>query len=328
MSLLPNSKSISTVGMFDMNNYFRFENQPCPICGEKFKADDDIVVCPVCGTPHHRECYKKNGECGNYDKHQQGFRWNYQTPENPAEEQKKEPYLFEQNPADTGSAGMRQEPSAQFAINGANPLLLFPKDIDESVTTEEVGEFVQVGYIKYLQNFFYEKTGKRTFNWAAFFFAPYWFFYRKMYKLGGIFIAAVICISLLFSLPSASRNFSSDISDFAEKYNSSSSVLTDEEYDNLISEYRQVLTENKAGMALLAVQSIFMLVLHLVAGFKANKWYYNFAIKKIRKIKQETDDANLQKLRIFKEGGIGMAVTILVVMGYEALFMLINILFQ
>ena len=23
----------------------------CPVCGEKFKDDDDVVVCPDCGTP-------------------------------------------------------------------------------------------------------------------------------------------------------------------------------------------------------------------------------------------------------------------------------------
>ena len=28
----------------------------CPICGEKFTAQDDIVVCPECGAPYHRAC--------------------------------------------------------------------------------------------------------------------------------------------------------------------------------------------------------------------------------------------------------------------------------
>ena len=28
----------------------------CPVCGEKFKAGDDAVGCPDCGTPYHREC--------------------------------------------------------------------------------------------------------------------------------------------------------------------------------------------------------------------------------------------------------------------------------
>ena len=35
----------------------------CPVCDKKFTDEDDIVVCPVCGTPHHRACYQQEGRC-------------------------------------------------------------------------------------------------------------------------------------------------------------------------------------------------------------------------------------------------------------------------
>ncbi|MCH5202638.1 MAG: DUF2628 domain-containing protein [Oscillospiraceae bacterium] len=54
-----------------------FIGYSCPVCDKNFHADDDIVVCPVCGTPHHRDCYEKNGECINADKHSQGY--NFET---------------------------------------------------------------------------------------------------------------------------------------------------------------------------------------------------------------------------------------------------------
>lgn len=38
-----------------------YENQKCPVCGVAFKSGDDIVTCPECGTPHHRQCYEKSG---------------------------------------------------------------------------------------------------------------------------------------------------------------------------------------------------------------------------------------------------------------------------
>ena len=41
----------------------------CEICGEKFIENDDVVVCPDCGTPAHRQCWKEKGECPNKDKH-------------------------------------------------------------------------------------------------------------------------------------------------------------------------------------------------------------------------------------------------------------------
>ena len=45
----------------------------CPICGKPFTADDDIVVCPQCGAPYHRECYIKAGKCIYEDKHLPAF---------------------------------------------------------------------------------------------------------------------------------------------------------------------------------------------------------------------------------------------------------------
>ena len=42
-----------------------YRGQHCPICGKEFCDGDDIVVCPECGTPYHRECYKTAGHCVN-----------------------------------------------------------------------------------------------------------------------------------------------------------------------------------------------------------------------------------------------------------------------
>ncbi len=50
-----------------------FIGYECPACSRNFHADDDIVVCPHCGTPHHRECYEKLGECFNKSKHDEGY---------------------------------------------------------------------------------------------------------------------------------------------------------------------------------------------------------------------------------------------------------------
>ena len=50
----------------------RYENEKCVVCGELFKEGDKIVVCPDCGTPHHRECYENNGECACEKLHNDG----------------------------------------------------------------------------------------------------------------------------------------------------------------------------------------------------------------------------------------------------------------
>lgn len=45
----------------------------CPVCQKYFHADEDIVVCPDCGTPHHRECWEKTGACVNAARHSEGY---------------------------------------------------------------------------------------------------------------------------------------------------------------------------------------------------------------------------------------------------------------
>ena len=49
--------------------------QKCPACGRNFDHDDDIVVCPVCGTPQHRACWDERGECVNASRHAEGYVW-------------------------------------------------------------------------------------------------------------------------------------------------------------------------------------------------------------------------------------------------------------
>ncbi|MDO5603367.1 MAG: RING finger protein [Oscillospiraceae bacterium] len=52
---------------------FQVTGEKCPVCGEAFRDGDDVVFCPDCGTPHHRNCYKELGHCANEEKHAEGF---------------------------------------------------------------------------------------------------------------------------------------------------------------------------------------------------------------------------------------------------------------
>lgn len=59
----------------------------CPVCGEKFKDGDDVVVCPDCGTPYHRECWQKTGVCLYQAEHAAGFEWHPEPVEDSADAQ-------------------------------------------------------------------------------------------------------------------------------------------------------------------------------------------------------------------------------------------------
>lgn len=310
------------------NNYFRYLNQKCPICEKDFNGEDDIVVCPLCGTPHHRDCYKKNGECGNFDKHNEGYRWAPLENGMP----KTEPINEQPQKDDNPVYSSQQAPTTAFFGSGTNPLSLFPKEMENDVKTEEVAEFVQLNAFKYIQNFFYLKSKKSTFSWSAFLLAPYWFFYRKLHKIGAILIAIMVASSVIFSLPSASDKLSNDLYDMLVQYQDVEQPETAEEEQELMAQYRSdfinVFKENVAGTVLLVSQLGVLLAIHLFAGFKANKLYYNHTLKNIRQIKTETQDENQQKLLYFKKGGISVSATLLAILSYDFVMMAISYLFQ
>ena len=50
---------------------------PCEGCGRPLALTDDIVVCPDCGAPYHRECYEKLGRCIHTPAHGAGYEWRF-----------------------------------------------------------------------------------------------------------------------------------------------------------------------------------------------------------------------------------------------------------
>ncbi len=59
----------------------RYTGVKCPVCETKFTDNDNVVVCPECGAPYHRDCYDSKGGCIFADKHGTDDGW-----QRPAEE--------------------------------------------------------------------------------------------------------------------------------------------------------------------------------------------------------------------------------------------------
>ena len=162
-----------------------YDNKSCPVCGNAFEEGDDIVVCPECGTPHHRECYNLSGHCVNAGLHKSGYSY-YE--ENKPEEQ----------PAQEAPA--TDDAFSPFEI----PVYQYEKD-SEPVSGEravDVAAAVRTNIPRFILKFRdMEKTGKkRSWNWGAFFFGELYFFYRKMYRQAVALISLSIAISLSLSL--------------------------------------------------------------------------------------------------------------------------------
>ncbi len=245
-------------------------NSICDGCGAALREEDDIVVCPECGTPQHRECYKKNNRCVNGHRHAEGFEWSalgapqapMPLPANKQEDTLPCPscghrndknakvcencsmklIVFGMNLAETGDAlaqeersqddggitpeykppfvlgegegfdyadmpvALRQQPPAPPSSpvppvypTGRPPMQGIPP-IQAPAKHYFLSRFIGPNSEKYIRAFEKLESGKSvTFNWAAFFLSPYWFFYRKLYKPGIIFLTVMTLISIVFS---------------------------------------------------------------------------------------------------------------------------------
>ncbi len=75
--------NILMLGVDTVSNYNGYR---CPVCGKAFVTEDDVVVCPDCGAPHHRACYRSLGHCAFEDRHAAGEQWSPLPPDDDAQE--------------------------------------------------------------------------------------------------------------------------------------------------------------------------------------------------------------------------------------------------
>lgn len=308
-----------------MNN-FRYTNEKCPVCGEIFTESSEIVVCPLCGTPHHKDCYKKNGECGNSEKHNEGFVWKpeAQPEEQPQETQTNDNPYANANPYAYGNAVPQMPPYGAPVqppvFQMPNPLSAYPPEIEDGVSTADAAAFVKKNTQTYLRKFFALKSGKRTFNIAAFFFNGYWFIYRKMYKLGAIFIALTFAISAIPMLVPQYVHLQSEIESISAEYESavySSSGSVEElnkAMNDMYSDIFAAVKSHPAGVAVRAVSLLADLALSIYLGLIADKKYKEHVVKSIKSISDANEsfgNEEFRRLRIFSEGGTAFGYVIL-----------------
>lgn len=186
-----------------------FTKEKCVVCDKYFGEEDDVVVCPECGSPYHRECYNTAGHCINEARHKEGF--SYEKHQNPEENSDKtKENKKEKNSIERKAFGSEAELNENEEINKKieeeeeKRKALFEELTGENVIKEingkssiYYGAAVGKNQQYYLPRFVYlEKTGKKTmFNFTAFLFPLGWTLYRKIYKL----VAAVLAFYLVIA---------------------------------------------------------------------------------------------------------------------------------
>ncbi len=311
-----------------MANNFRFTNEKCIVCNRTFKHDDDIAVCPDCGTPHHRECYKENKKCANYEMHSETFKWEPTfipfEPEKPKIEEQKKQSLYNLD-LDINEIPFISKPSEMV-----NPYFRETYgEIEDGVQAEDVALFVRQEPQKYISKFQKVIKGKTTFNWAAFFFSPYWFFYRKLHKIGAIILTIFIILSSISLLPPVVQ-LNTEIYEFeAQLQEITETVETNEEYETamleIANEMKETMQKNKTGAVLIMAQSFASFVLSLFVGLNADKWYYKYTKEKIKSINTEAKPEDYKNALLMK-GGTSYGAAFLAVLAEKAVFFALEML--
>lgn len=195
----------------------------CEYCHKIFTEQDDVVVCPECGAPHHRECYKELGQCALTDKHSPDFAWKPQakeTTENNAGAVTFCQHCNTVNPFGAKYCVMCGTPLSENYqgregrysrnTNNNNDASAFYKDEQhhtgeysiDGVTSSELTAYTGESFHYFSRNFKRIISGHNfSWNWSAFIFSYFYFFYRKMYKIGFMllalrlfaFVPAILC---------------------------------------------------------------------------------------------------------------------------------------
>ncbi|MBQ0110378.1 MAG: hypothetical protein KBS41_00410 [Oscillospiraceae bacterium] len=176
------------------------EGEKCPVCHGYMFNDEDIVFCPDCGQPHHRECYNAVGHCAMQEYH--GTDMQYKKTEaagDTAAQQSNTQDVPPQNDTEaeyTETAGTENaNPFGGFSGGAGAPFVINidpyggvnknKVDTEENVTAEDYKNCVAVNTARYIPKFFGLGKGKRSsWNWGAFLFPQAWYFYRKCYGQG------------------------------------------------------------------------------------------------------------------------------------------------
>lgn len=320
-------------------------NEKCPLCGKAFTDKDDIVVCPECGTPQHRQCYEELGHCVNMSKHNQNYTWTKSKNEDKSEENSANStickYCHTRNSddalfckqcgaplADKGNYTENKDYNEGFGASFGVPFSApfnqpqsFDKneDMGNGVTADEVSKLVKVNIPYYMIIFNRIKSfGSGKFNFAAFFFTGGWYLYRKQYLKGAI-ISAVVLISIIVSgfLNPYSYQILQEISnsldlDYVSVSNSSL----------IMQELLKMSTDKILLFFLPTFFDMLRFVVMIICGATANKSYFTHCLTKIQKIKEENPDAGTREKAISLSGGVDSKMVVLVLLCYFIIYFL------
>lgn len=291
------------------------ENKQCQICSGYLFEDDDVVVCPTCGAPHHRDCWQTVGHCGVEQNHGTEQQYDLLQKKRQAEAaQNEEPLHVCPNCHRTSKTQNAQfcpwcghsyngqtNNNAHHGFPGGIVFDMYggiPKDSKiEDVAVKDIVTFVGANSPRYLNRFAaLNKAKKTSWNWAAFLFPAGWCLSRKMIPMGILY--------LILSVASAIYMFP-----MLEMYN----TLAGEQNLGYMAMYQMIESNidkfDLFSLILAFVGMALNVVPRIICGRFADWSYRSFTLDKIRSITTNADIED-KPLALQRSGGVNLLLLI------------------
>ena len=298
------------------------EGVSCVRCHAYLFPEDDIVYCPVCGAPHHRECYNQLGHCALEEFHGTDRQYDKVKEREKAQSAAETPNTGE-NAEGLITCQMCHE-KYDFALN-ACPKCGAPNiakaggsfvnfdflggvpadyDIGDGVTADEAKRFVAANTPRYIPKFaVMNAKNKLSWNWLAFLFPCGWMLSRKMYK-NGIIAGLLTVISTLFYLP-----FMNAINNLGTSPGETQAQLMQNIYSHLPEMGAAVLAAVFIGFAL-------NIAVRLLSALFGDYLYKTYTVASIKTIRAESEDMDYDYR---KKGGVNIFLFLLGTMAVQYL---------
>jgi len=276
----------------------------CALCHAYLFPEDDVVYCPVCGAPHHRECYNSVGHCALEELH--GTENQYDKVKRTMEENEIKQEQ-ERNKEEAEAEAPVETPFGGFIPVDFLGGVKSDAVIEDGVTAKETARFVMSNTMRYIPKF--AKGRKASWNFLAFLAPCAWFLSRKMYKLG--IIAGVIqLVSSLLTLPYQNVLFNLGVT---------GSIYSAENVE--------ILTQNIDKIPSLVMLCFFAggmlsVALSVLAGIFGDWLYKKHVVNTVKEIKQSGQDIETE---FRKKGGVNFVLFLIGLFGLQYILNLIVI---
>ena len=283
----------------------KYTNYKCPVCNNQFTEDDDVVVCPECGTPHHRECYIQNGNCANADKH--GTNEPIEVEFVDVEENNDTSSQTETAEKETENPQQIVQEVIEEMKGGNGDYMLNGKHV--SFYEAAIGKNQKY----YIPHFMIMDKTKKAVSWniAGFFVPLAWCLYRKMYKFAAIILALyVLMIGTIGFTIMSNEEFINSINECAqEDPNFYENILLYNTKDSNVSltekqmKLNKLTNEYKPPVPVQIMTYLITYGIRIIMGIYATNLYYKKLNKSIEKVDKLDLSPDMKRSVLFRKCG-------------------------